>query len=47
VVKPDLVAPGNKTVSLLASKTLVVSNSGSVNLVWPENSKQGCESVGF
>jgi serine protease AprX len=33
VVKPDLVAPGNKTVSLLASKTLVVSKSGSVNLI--------------
>ena len=33
VVKPDIVAPGNKTVSLLASRTLVVSTSTSANLV--------------
>jgi serine protease AprX len=33
VVKPDVVAPGNRTVSLVASKTLVVTKSTAVNQV--------------
>src|SRR6185437_11161102 len=44
VVKPDIVAPGNKTVSLLASRTLVVSNSTNANLV-PYNYYQSTNST--
>jgi serine protease AprX len=33
VVKPDLVAPGNRIISLLASKSLIVGSSTSVNKI--------------
>src|SRR5215831_11158756 len=33
VVKPDLVAPGNQVISMLASKSLIASNSGATNKI--------------
>ena len=33
IVKPDLVAPGNRMISLLAGKALLKSKSNGVNLV--------------